>query len=192
MVPVAKNDVEKLDEEKEIQAGKKHEEKIEQMAKNNWHGGGDQVQLQLHVSSPSMSPNDQQRHHNHHRRPRRHPPHRLPLDLRLLLDPVFLLVAILFSVATPCTYGVWTYLPSLAASRGLTAEEGAYLTMINHVASALAPPVCGVLASGDAVRPRIPALTVGILLINAIVEAAVFLFLADQGKRALWDKTRSF
>ena len=62
-------------------------------------------------------------------------------------------------------------------------EEGAYLVMMTHVASAVSPPICGFLTSLDFFRHHIPQIAAGIIIICAVIEAAVYFFLVDFGKK---------
>ena len=116
----------------------------------------------------------------------------IPIDMTLFRDPVFLLVSLVFAIGTPTVYGTWTYLPSLAQQLGYIKEEGAYLVMMNNVASAVSPPICGFLTSLDFLRHHIPKLAVGIIVICAANEAAVFFFLVDFGKESWMVETVCF
>ena len=98
-----------------------------------------------------------------------------------LKDPIFLIVSLVFAIGNPCVYGTWFYLPSLALSRGLTKEDGARLTMINNVASAISPAICGFVTSLPAFRPHLSKVAMGILAGNALIDFALFFFLADLG-----------
>ena len=59
------------------------------------------------------------------------------VDFHLLADPVFLLFCLTYGIGTPCVYGIWTCLPSLALERGLSKADATALVVINSAASHL-------------------------------------------------------
>ena len=56
--------------------------------------------------------------------------------------------------------------------------------MMNHVASAISPPICGFLTSLDFSRHHIPQIAVGIIVICAAIEATLYFFLIDLGRQS--------
>ena len=72
-------------------------------------------------------------------------------------------------------------MPSFALELGLSKADAAFLTMVNHVTSALAPFIIGVVTSLGVLRPHIPEVGVGLFLLNAGVEAAAYYVFADIG-----------
>ena len=109
------------------------------------------------------------------------PLRKLPLDVSLLGDAVFLLTAASFAVATGCVNDTRAHLPAFCRELGRSKDDAAAVMMINNVAAFVAAPFFGFVSSMPAVRRRIPLVPIGVACVSALLDVAVAFVPASFG-----------